>query len=136
MVSFPSSSPSRIVGGSHARSRSRQEIRAVLGWKGQFSPPIDTAALRRCYYYLCRELFLPCQAWYSECSDEEGGGPCTVVRLIDPASGLGDGFDGIFSAIRKRGQERNLPLIELEFATNDPNSQLVESYWDCLWHRR
>ena len=92
--------------------------------------------LRRCYRYLSEKLSLPCVAWYSEPTDEDGGCPCTLVELIDPATGPGDKFDGIFCKVRKRGLERILPLIELELSPDDPNCPLVECYWDCFWHWR
>ncbi len=61
---------------------------------------------------------------------------CTVVELIDPATGVGDAFDGIFCKVQKGDHEMILPLIELELPPDDPNFQLVEHYWDWFWHWR
>ena len=83
-------------------------------------------------------LSLPFAVWYPEptLAEEDGEYPCTVVELIDPASGLGDEFDGIFCKVRKGSYERDLPLLELELPPEDPNFQLVEDYWDWFWHWR
>jgi hypothetical protein len=72
-------------------------------------------------------------AWFPKPTDEDGGYPCTVTELIDPATGLGDKFDGIFCKVRKGQHERNVPLIELELSADDPNCRVAERYWDCFW---
>ena len=41
---------------------------------------------------------------------------CWVAELIDPASGVGDTFDGIFCKVHHGQQRLVLPLIELELA--------------------
>ena len=59
-----------------------------------------------------------------------------MVALIDPATGVGDAFDGIFCKVHKGKHEVVLPLIELDLPPDDPNYQLVEQYWDWFWHWR
>ena len=89
-----------------------------------------------CYHYLARNLSLPCVAWYPEPTDEDGGCPCTVTGLIDPANGPGDKFNGIFCKVQIGKQERKLPLIELEMPADAANRQVVARYWDCFWRWR
>jgi len=100
------------------------------------STMVDAATLRHDYRYLSENLSLPCVAWYGEPTDEEGEDACTVMELIDPVTGLGDEFNGIFCKVRKGKRERSLPLIELELSPDDPNHPLVEHYWDSFWHRK
>ena len=99
---------------------------------------MNAGTLRRYYLHLSQCLSLPFMAWYPErtLSDDEEEYPCIVTELIDPATGLGDDFDGTFCKVRKGKHERNLPLIELELPPSDPNYSLVEHYWDWFWHWR
>ncbi len=97
---------------------------------------VDAARLRHCYRYLSHNLSLPCVAWYPEPTDENGGCPCTVMELIDPATGPGNKFDGIFCKVRIGKQERNLALTALELPPEDPNYRLVQRCLDCFWHWR
>jgi hypothetical protein len=69
-------------------------------------------------------------------SEDEGEFCCTVLRLLDPAKHLGDGFDGIFSTTSKGKYEINLPLIELEVPDDSPNFQFIEDYWYWFWNWR
>ena len=108
----------------------------IFGAPGRL-PTVDAATLRHYYRHLAQHLSLPFVAWYPEPTlHEDGECPCTVVELIDPATGLGDEFDGIFCKVRKGEHERKLPLIELELPPDDPNYELVERYWDWFWHSR
>ena len=115
-----------------------EQVRAALGGGWQRLPTVDAATLRRYYRYLSQNLSLPFPAWYPEAafSDAEGEHACTVTELIDPATGLGDEFDGIFCKVVKGKQERLLPLIELQLPPDGPNFHLVEHYWDWFWHWR
>jgi len=108
----------------------------ALGCGSQRLPTVDAARLRHCYRYLSHNLSLPRAAWYPDPTDEDGGYPCTVTELIDPATGLGDKFDGIFCKVRMGKQERVLPLIKLELPPDDPSCRLVQCCWDCFWHWR
>jgi hypothetical protein len=58
------------------------------------------------------------------------------VELIDPASGLGDKFVGIFCKVRKQEQVITLPLVQLEVPRDDTNYRFVECYRDWFWQRR
>lgn len=113
-----------------------EQVRTALGCGRWRLPTVDVATLRHCYRYLSENLSLPCVAWYPEPTNEDGGYPCTILELIDPATGLGDKFGGIFCKVRKGKQERNLPLIKLEWSPDDPNCQLAKHYRDCFWHWR
>ena len=125
-----------VVTSFSARDRS-EEIRAALGIRWQL-PKVDEATLARYCRYLDEKLSFPFTAWYHEpvSSREEREHRCTVVELIDPATGVGDAFDGIFCKVCKGNHEMILPLIELELPPDDPNFQLVEHYWDWFWHWR
>ena len=115
-----------------------EHIRVALGSRGRRLPTVNADTLRQYYRYLSQKLVLPFAAWYPEptLADEDGEYPCLVAELIDPASGLGDEFDGIFCTGRKGTRERDLPLIEFELPPEDPNYELVEQYWDWFWHWR
>ena len=113
-----------------------EQIRTAFGCGRNCLPTVDAATLCHCYRYLSENLSLPCAAWYPEPMDENGGYPCTVTELIDPASGLGSKFDGIFCKVRQGTQERYVPLIELELSLDDPNCQLLRRYCDCFWQWR
>jgi hypothetical protein len=99
---------------------------------------VDEATLRSYYRYLCERLSFPFVAWYPEpaTSHSEQEYRCTVIELIDPASGVGDAFDGIFCKVRKGTHEVILPLIELDLPSHSPNHELVENYWNWFWHWR
>ncbi len=116
---------------------SMEQVRSDLGigWR---LPKVVEAALASYYRYLSERLALPVVAWYHgpAGSPEEREHLCTVIELIDPASGVGDAFDGIFCTVRKGKHELILPLIELELPPESPNYQLVENYWDWFWHWR
>jgi hypothetical protein len=114
-----------------------EEICAALG-RGAHSIRVDEATLSRYYRYLRKTLTLPFPAFYPEPanSEEEREYRCTVIELIDPATGLGDEFDGLFCKVRKGKFEVNLPLIELELSANDPNFHRVENFWYWFWHWR
>jgi hypothetical protein len=92
--------------------------------------------LRHCYRYLSQNLLLPCVAWYPAPLDEDGGYPCTLTELIDPATGPGNKFDGLFCKVRKGKLERNLPLVVLELSPDDRNYRLFNRYCDCFRHWR
>ncbi len=113
-----------------------EQIGTALGCGMCHLPEVDVGTLRHCYRYLSQNLSLPCAAWYPVPADEDGGLPCTLTELIDPATGLGNKFDGIFCKVREGHQERNLPLIVLELSADDPNCQLVRRYGDCFWRWR
>jgi hypothetical protein len=113
-----------------------EQICMALGSGRWGLPVVDAATVRHCYRYYSQNLSLPCVAWYPAPTDEDGGYPCTVTELIDPATGPGDKFHGIFCKVRKGKQERNLPLIELELSPDNPNYRLVERYRNCFWHWR
>ena len=108
---------------------------ALAGQRRQYIM-VNAATLGHCYRYLSRNLSLPCEAWYPEPTDENGGHPCTLTELIDPATGLGDKFAGIFCKIRKGEQDRSIPLVKLQLSADDPNRPLAERYGDCFWHWR
>ena len=112
------------------------EVHAALGCGRWRLPTVDGATLRHCYRYLSENLSLPCVAWYPEPTNEDGGYPCTVLELIDPATGPGDKFAGIFCKVRKGNHERNLPLIKLEWSLDDSNCESVKRYRDCFWQWR
>jgi hypothetical protein len=130
------SAPQPIVKPLSQRDRAGQ-IRAALGSRWRL-PKVDEVTLTRYYRYLNERLSFPFTAWYPEPANsrEERDYRCTVVQLIDPVTGLGDEFDGIFCKARRGKYERNLPLIELELSPSDPNYLLVENYWDWFWHWR
>ena len=115
-----------------------EQIRVALGHGWRSLPRVDAITLRRYYRYLAQNLALPFAVWYPEPTfvKDDGEYPCSVVELIDPASGPGDVFDGIFCKVRKGACEKDLPLIELELPPEGPNFQLVENYWDWFWHWR
>ena len=112
-------------------------IRAAFGIKWRL-PKVDEVTLARYYDYLCEKLGFPFVARYPEPmnSREEREYRCTAVELIDPTTGVGDAFDGIFCKVRKGKYEIILPLIELELRPEDPNYELVEDYWYWFWHWR
>ena len=124
-----------------ARSLSQRDrndqIRAALGIRWRL-PKVDEVTLATYSRYLSEELSFPFTAWYfqSANSRDESEHRCTVMELIDPASGVGDAFDGIFCKVLKGNHEMILPLIELELSPESPNYHLVESYWDWFWHWR
>ena len=126
----------KSAAGSHSERDRRQHVRMAGACDRQRSPTVDAAGLRHCYRHLSRILSLPCAAWYPEPTDENGGHPCTVTELIDPATGLGDKFQGIFCEVRSGKQARKLPLAQLELPLEDPNYRLVQRCWDCFWHWR
>ena len=107
--------------------RREEQIRTALVSGKWHLHTVDLTTLRHCYRYLSQYLSLPYVAWYPEPTDEEGGYPCTVTKLIDPATGPGNKFDGIFCKVRIGKQESNLPLIELELSLDDPNCQCAEA---------
>lgn len=114
------------------------QIRTALGEGWRRLPTVDGITLRRYYRYLSQNLSLPFAAWHRQPSllggDEEDR--CTVVELIDPATGLGDESDGIFCKVRIGQQERTVPLTELVLSLDEPNGPLVEHYGDWFWHWR
>ena len=116
-----------------------ERIRAAFGGSQRRRvPKVDAAALRRYYRHLYENLSLPFAAWYPEPAPASQAAeyPWTVVALFDPATGPGDEFDGIFCKIRQGHNAREVPLIELDLPPDDPNFQLVETYWDWFWHWR
>jgi hypothetical protein len=113
-----------------------EQVCTALGCGRWRLPTVDGATLRHCYRYLSENLSLPCVAWYPEPTSEDGGYPCTVLELIDPATGPGDKFGGIFCKVRKGKHERNLPLIKLEWSPDEPNCESVKRYRDCFWQWR
>ncbi len=119
-----------------------KQNRLALGSHARPMPTVDGVTLRHCYRYLSRNLSLPCEAWYPVPTDENGGFACTITELIDPATGPGDKFVGIFCKVRRPWahgagkHERSVPLIELELSPDDPNYRLVERCWDCFRHWR
>ncbi len=127
---------SRFAAKSLSQRDSAEQVRMLFGCDGQRSGTVDAARLRHCYRHLAQNFSLPCVAWYPEPTDENGGYPCTVTELIDPATGLGDKFRGIFCKVRTGKQEISLPLVELELSPDDPNYRLVQCCWDCFWHWR
>jgi len=114
----------------------RDQIRAALVSGRWRLPTVDVSTLRHCYRYLSQNLSLPCVGWYPAPADEEGGYPCTITELIDPATGLGNKFDGLFCKVRTGRQERSVPLFEMELPAEDRNCQLHRRYCDCFWHWR
>ena len=114
-----------------------EQIRAAFGVGWRLSK-VDDVALARYNRYLGESLSLPFWACYPESanSHEERRYRCIVVELIDPATCVGDVFDGIFCKVLKGKHELVLRLIELELPLDSPNYQLIESYWDWFWHWR
>ena len=113
------------------------QIRTALGIRWRL-PKVDEVTLACYYRYLREKLSLPFVAWYPEPTNsrEEREYRCTAIELIDPATGMGDAFDGIFCKVRKGKYEVILPLIELELPPESPNYELVENYWYWFWHWR
>ena len=109
----------------------------AVGSRGQI-PRVFEEPLSRYYEYLTKHLCFPFMAHYPKPmnSEEEDEFRCAVLKLLDPAKHLGDGFDGIFSTIRKGKYEINLPLIELEVPDDSPNFQFIEDYWFWFWNWR
>ena len=99
-------------------------------------PAVDAGTLQHCYHCLAQNFSLPCVAWYPAPTDEDGGYPCTVTELVDPTTGPGDKFRGLFCVVRKGKQASTLPLVELELSPDNPNYKAVEHYRNCFWHWR
>jgi hypothetical protein len=101
---------------------------------------VDEETLSRYYDYLAASLSLPFAAYYPEPknSQEVEEYQCEVLELIDPATYLGDEFDGIFCKTRKGPYELNLPLIDVHLPEDNPNFRLIEdySYWFWNWRQR
>ena len=116
-----------------------QEDRIIAALdSGNQIPRVDEEMLARYYEHLSANLSFPFAAHYPEPmkpQDEEEF-RCTVLELIDPATHLGDGFDGIFSKTNKGKYEINLPLIDLEVTDDSPNFQFIEDYWYWFWNWR
>jgi hypothetical protein len=115
----------------------RYRIIEALG-SGRNIPKVEEHSLARYYKYLTEHLRLPFIAHYPKPTnpEEEDGFRCTVLKLLDPAMHLGDGFDGIFAKTSKGKYELNLPLIELEVPENSLNFQLIEDFWYWFWNWR
>ena len=59
-----------------------------------------------------------------------------MLDLLDPATDVGDVFDGILCTIRKGKCEVTLPLAELDLPQERPNFQLIDDYWYWFWNWR
>jgi hypothetical protein len=122
----------------YGENRQRERIIRALDFPGSGLPKVDEGTLSRYYKYLVDHLDFPFTAYYPEPTNsyEHDQFRCTALELLDPASRLGDEFDGIFCKVQKGRYEIELPLIELDLPPDSPNFQLVEDYWYWFWNWR
>ena len=101
-------------------------------------PKVHEEPLSRYYKYLTEHLGFPFTAHYPKPvnSEEEDEFRCTVLKLLDPATHPGDGFDGILCKTRKGNYEINLPLIDLYLPEDSFSFQLIDDYWFWFWNWR
>ena len=101
-------------------------------------PRVDEEPLFRYYKYLTEHLRFPFVAHFPKPmnSEEEDEFRCIVLKLLDPAKHLGDGFDGIFCKTRKGKYELKLPLIDVYLPKDSFSFQLIDDYWFWFWNWR
>ena len=133
----PCTEPAIIVPPQPDRERNRR-ILTALGVSGSRDPRVDADSLARYYDYLAARLELPFPACYPRPSTpaDAAADRCQVIELLDPRTGMGDEFDGIYCRTRKGRFVVNLPLVELAIFPSSNNLQLVEDYEYWFWHWR
>jgi hypothetical protein len=113
-------------------------ILAALGKHRGALPHVSAVWLTRYYDYLARALVFPFEARCPEAS-----GPLrpwtsvvSVVELVPP-SALAQADDAGLLCRALRGDAAvEVPLVDLEVATEHPNAQLIEDYWYWFWNWR
>lgn len=131
-------------------------IRTALGIEAERRlPAVDRSTLLRFYHYLASHLVFPFRARYSpESSSPETSAvevrdalpPEQVVMvwcLLDPREWDRGEESGLLCAVVPPGRDAGpssgqsvVPLVEVEVAPGEPNSQLLEDYWYWFWNWR
>ena len=116
----------------------RLPVEARRAYPVSHIPRVHEESLFRYYEYLTEHLCFPFIAHFPKPmnSEEEDEFCCTVLKLIDPANHLGDGFDGIFCKTRKGAYEIALPLFDLYLPEDSFGFQLIDDYWFWFWNWR
>jgi hypothetical protein len=122
-----------------SRPTSQEErILAALNKPGGALPHVSTTWLTRYFDYLSANLIFPFAA---SCPEDRGSlRPWTadvVVVGLAPPSDLTEVDDtGLMCEAMHQGEPVEVPLIDLEVATEHVNAQPIEDYWYWFWNWR
>lgn len=121
------------------RSLSQEgRILAALRKPGGALPRVSVTWLVRYYDYLSEYLVFPFKA---HCPEESRPlRPWTasvwVIGLLPPAALAQLDDAGLLCTALHNGEAIEVPLIDLEVAGENANSQLIEDYWYWFWNWR
>lgn len=99
-------------------------------------PKVELRWLQQYYQHLAVRLSFPFTAQYPW----EGRGlrplSVSVVTLLDPEQRPSAAADGLICAVDDGSRQRELPLIDIEVESENPNFQLLDDYWYWFWNWR
>jgi hypothetical protein len=128
-----------IVASFEPRLLSQEErILAALRKPGGALPRVSTTWLARYYNFLSASLVFPFEARCPEISGtlRPWTAAVWVIGLLPPAVLVQVDDAGLLCTALHNGEVIEVPLIELEVATDHANTQLIEDYWYWFWNWR
>jgi hypothetical protein len=114
-------------------------IRTALGLDNGPLPNVEIEWLRKYYEYLVANLSLPFEAQYVEESDfyrKPVYHQVQVLALLEPDKNPGQEYHGLICRTHATDREIEVPLVDLEIESDNPNFQNIEDYWYWIWNWR